>query len=60
MTFTTLISTADLAAHLADPNWAMVDCRFDLANTGWGEERYREAHLPGAVYAPQLHESVEI
>ena len=51
MTFKTLISTADLAAHLADPNWAIVDCRFDLVNTGWGEERYGEAHIPGAVYA---------
>ncbi len=51
MTFKTLVSTADLAAHLADPGWAIVDCRFDLANTGWGEERYREAHVPGAVYA---------
>ncbi len=51
MTFNTLVSTADLAAHLADPDWAIVDCRFDLANTGWGEERYREAHIPGAAYA---------
>jgi thiosulfate/3-mercaptopyruvate sulfurtransferase len=49
--FTTLIAAADLASHLADPGWAVVDCRFDLANTGWGEEQYRAAHLPGAVYA---------
>ena len=51
MPFTPLISTADLAAHLADPDWAIVDCRFDLANTDWGEQAYHEAHLPGAAYA---------
>jgi len=51
MPFTTLISTADLAPHLADPQWVVVDCRFDLANPGWGEEQYRAAHLPGAIYA---------
>ncbi len=51
MRYTTLIATSDLAAHLTDPYWAMVDCRFDLTNTGWGEQAYREAHIPGAVYA---------
>lgn len=51
MPFTTLISTEELAAHLDDPNWAIVDCRFDLAQTEWGREAYREAHIPGAVYA---------
>jgi len=51
MTYTTLISTAELADRLLDPNWVIVDCRFDLANTGWGEAQYQAAHLPGAVYA---------
>ena len=51
MLFTTLLSTADLAAHLSKPDWAVVDCRFDLANTVWGEQQYLEAHIPGAVYA---------
>jgi thiosulfate/3-mercaptopyruvate sulfurtransferase len=51
MIYKTLISTTDLAAHLADPQWAVVDCRFDLVNTGWGEQQYRGAHIPGAVYA---------
>jgi thiosulfate/3-mercaptopyruvate sulfurtransferase len=27
------------------------DCSFDLANTAAGEEAYRHAHIPGAVYA---------
>jgi len=49
--FTTLIAPAALAARLDDPNWAIVDCRFDLGNTDWGEEQYRAGHIPGAVYA---------
>src|SRR5690606_22422126 len=49
--YTTLISAPDLAAHLTDPNWAIVDCRFDLGDTDWGEEQYRLGHIPGAVYA---------
>ncbi len=51
MPFTTLLSTADLAAHLDDPDWAIVDCRFDLNDAAWGERAYADAHLPGAVYA---------
>lgn len=51
MPFTTLISTAELAAHLDDPDWAIVDCRYDLNNSAWGERVYAEAHLRGAVYA---------
>lgn len=49
--FTTLLSTADLAHHLTHPQWAIVDCRFDLAKPDWGEGRYREGHIAGAVYA---------
>ena len=49
MPFTTLVSTDALAAHLGD--WAIVDCRFDLANDGWGREQYAAGHIPGAVYA---------
>ncbi|MDW8326944.1 MAG: sulfurtransferase [Anaerolineales bacterium] len=50
MPYTTLVSTTELAAHLDDPNWAIFDCRFDLADTSWGEAQYRAAHLPGAIY----------
>src|SRR3989304_5519923 len=51
MRYTPLIATSDLAAHLTDPHWGIVDCRFDLTSTGWGEQAYHEAHIPGAVYA---------
>ncbi|HET9270403.1 MAG TPA: sulfurtransferase [Vicinamibacterales bacterium] len=49
MSFSTLVSTDTLAAHLGE--WAVVDCRFDLANESWGREQYAAAHVPGAVYA---------
>ena len=51
MTYTTLITTAELEPRLADPTWTVVDARFDLAQPDWGEAEYRTAHLPGAVYA---------
>jgi thiosulfate/3-mercaptopyruvate sulfurtransferase len=49
--FTTLVETAQLAAILGDPAAVIVDCRFDLKDTAAGEAAYRDAHVPGAVYA---------
>jgi thiosulfate/3-mercaptopyruvate sulfurtransferase len=49
--YTTLISAADLAAHIDDPNWVLVDCRHDLMNLAFGREAYAAGHLPGAVFA---------
>ncbi|MGI9455639.1 MAG: sulfurtransferase [Aeoliella sp.] len=51
MSFRSLISAAELAAHLDDPNWIVVDCRFSLADPGAGRRMYAEAHLPGARFA---------
>jgi thiosulfate/3-mercaptopyruvate sulfurtransferase len=51
MPYTTFLSPSDLAEHLADPQWAIVDCRFDLARPEWGRDEYRKAHIPGAVFA---------
>src|SRR5262245_42715735 len=49
--FTTLITTSALALHLGDDNVAIVDCRFQLSDTSWGEQEYLSAHIPRAVYA---------
>jgi thiosulfate/3-mercaptopyruvate sulfurtransferase len=49
--FRTLIAPGDLAPHLADENWIVVDCRFDLAAPDRGEQLYLESHIPGARYA---------
>jgi len=47
--FRTLVSTAELAAHLA--TWRVFDCRHDLAKPELGETQYRESHIPGALFA---------
>ena len=51
MNFTTLISTTELARHLDDPDWAILDCRFTLADPARGRRDYLQAHIPGAIYA---------
>lgn len=51
MAFTTLISSEEVAAHLDDPDWVIVDCRFALAEPAKGHRGYLAAHIPGAVYA---------
>jgi len=52
MVYTTLIGSADLAAHLDDPSFAIVDVRHDLAQPDTlGESQYRAAHIPGARFA---------
>jgi thiosulfate/3-mercaptopyruvate sulfurtransferase len=51
MQYTTLISTAELATALDNPDWAVVDARFVLADPDKGEHDYRAGHIPGAVYA---------
>lgn len=48
--YDTLIETETLAAHLGDPDWVVVDCRFSLADPGAGERQYRLGHVPGARY----------
>ena len=51
MAFTTLISTAALAAHLDDPAFAIVDCRYKLDDATWGAREHAASHIPGAVHA---------
>lgn len=51
MDYTTLIEPAELAAHLADPVWVVVDCRFELSTPTAGSRQYADGHIPGARYA---------
>src|SRR5256714_818476 len=44
----TLVTTAQPAA---EPQWRVFDCRHDLAKPDLGEEQYRQAHIPGALFA---------
>ncbi|SFM21646.1 sulfurtransferase [Variovorax sp. OV329] len=52
MAYTTLISVNELMA-LRDAKAPLMvfDCSFDLMQPDAGERLYREAHIPGAVYA---------
>jgi thiosulfate/3-mercaptopyruvate sulfurtransferase len=45
-----LVSADWLAAHLDDPQVAIADCRFALADPGLGLRQYQEAHIPGAYF----------
>ena len=51
MPFTTLIQPPDLVPLLGNETTAVVDCRFSLSDTRWGEAEYEASHVPGAVYA---------
>ena len=53
MAHTTLVDPATLAAHLGDPRWAVVDCRFMLTDAGWGAREYLAHHIPGARVRPR-------
>ncbi len=50
MPHTTLVSTAELAAHLDDPAWVVFDCRHDLAKPDSGAQDYAASHIPGARF----------
>lgn len=48
---TTLVSTAQLADQLANPDWVVFDCRFTLTDPGAGRTAYHANHIVGARYA---------
>jgi thiosulfate/3-mercaptopyruvate sulfurtransferase len=51
-----LIDASDLARHVNDRQWVVVDCRFNLAEPDAGEAAYRRSHIPGARYAHLDHD----
>jgi thiosulfate/3-mercaptopyruvate sulfurtransferase len=51
MHYTTLISAAELAPHVTDPNWVVIDCRHDLTNPDAGQAAYAAGHIPHAGFA---------
>jgi thiosulfate/3-mercaptopyruvate sulfurtransferase len=46
----TLVTPAELAAHLGDPQWVVCDCRHDLGDYEAGRRAYHAAHIPGARF----------
>lgn len=47
---TKLFEPAELATHLDDPDWAVLDCRFELTAPEWGARAYAAGHIPHALY----------
>ena len=45
-----LVDRQWLKQQLDNPQVVIVDCRFKLADPGWGEESYRTSHIKGAYY----------
>jgi thiosulfate/3-mercaptopyruvate sulfurtransferase len=45
-----LVTTDELARHLADPEWVVIDTRHDLTNPDRGPVVYGEGHIPGAYF----------
>lgn len=47
----TLVDIHTTKRHLKDPQWVVVDCRFDLQQPKAGRIAYVDTHIPGARYA---------
>lgn len=45
-----LMDAQELLERLDDPDWAVIDCRFDLGDPDAGRRAYEDAHIPGAVF----------
>jgi thiosulfate/3-mercaptopyruvate sulfurtransferase len=54
--YTTLINSTELAAHLTDPDWVIVDCRHDLMDLGAGRAAYAGGHIENARFADLEHD----
>ncbi len=48
--YTTVIGVDQLVENLDNPDWIILDCRFDLSSPGIGREQYLAGHIPGAQY----------
>ena len=51
MSHTTLISASELASHLNDGNWVILDCRHDLMNPKAGSDAFAAGHIQNAQFA---------
>ncbi|MCQ4261881.1 sulfurtransferase [Stutzerimonas stutzeri] len=46
-----LITAAELAQRVHEPDLLILDCRFALEDPAYGERSYQESHIPGAHFA---------
>ena len=45
-----LMDARELLERLDDPDWVVVDCRFDLGDPDAGRRAYEDSHIPAAVF----------
>ena len=45
-----LVTTEELAKHLDDPKWVVIDTRHDLMDPTKGPKAYAAGHIPGAFF----------
>ena len=50
MAIQTILSAADLNKNLNNPDWAIMDCRFDFDDLKLGYKEYLAGHVPGSLY----------
>ena len=48
--YSTIIACGQLVGHLEDKDWLILDCRFNLADTGYGHAEYQKEHISNAHY----------
>ena len=51
-----LVTTEELARHLGDPQWIVIDTRHELTNPETGPRVYGEGHIPGAYFMHVDHD----
>jgi thiosulfate/3-mercaptopyruvate sulfurtransferase len=51
-----LVTTEELARHLEDPDWVVIDTRHDLTNSEVGPRAYAQGHIPGAYFMHVDHD----
>ncbi len=54
--FTTLITAEELAKHLDDPTWRILDVRHDLTDAAAGQRAFAGSRIPGAVFLDVEHQ----
>jgi len=50
MAFQNILSAAELNKNLDNPDWAVMDCRFDFDKPESGYQEYLAGHIPGSLY----------
>jgi thiosulfate/3-mercaptopyruvate sulfurtransferase len=49
--YKTVVDCGQVSRYLSDPDWVIIDCRFDLDDIRWEYGQYQNAHIARPVYA---------